>query len=66
MTKRQIAALARRSLAYAAAHRACGNAYAAARYAEHAASLTRELHRRIFTDKLAQLISRFPVRIAFH
>lgn len=55
MTKRQIAALARRCLAYAAA-----------RYAEQAASLTRELHRRIFTDRLAQLISRFPVRIAFY
>lgn len=66
MTKRQIAALARRSLAYAAAHRAYGNAYAASRYAEHAASLTRELHRRIFTDKLAQLISRFPVSLTFY
>lgn len=66
MTKRQIAALARRSLAYAAAHRACDNTYAAAWYAAHAASLTRELHRRIFTDKLAQLISRFPVSLTFH
>lgn len=70
LTKRQLAAAALHHVRAAEALKAsyyydAHASKAAVAHSRLARAFTRELHRRIFIDKLTALITRFPTRIAF-
>ena len=64
-TKRQLAAKARAALVKASQHRAMGNSYSADVYASQAAYIVKELHARIYQDRLSALVTAFPKRISW-